>query len=40
MSAGQTSQWKWALKLTNKCSHDFHALKTQVQLRDLSARGN
>ena len=40
MSAGQTSQWKWALKLTNKCFRNFHALKTQVQLRDMSACGN
>lgn len=39
MSAGQTSQWKWAVKLTNKCSRDFPALKSQVQPRDLSAGG-
>ena len=37
MSAAQTSQWKWALKLTNKCFRNFHALKTRVQLRELSA---
>ena len=40
MSAGQTSQWKWALKLTNKCVHDFPALNTRVQLRELSACGS
>jgi len=39
MSAGQTSQWKWAVKLTSKCSRDFPALKSQVQSRDLSACG-
>ena len=40
MSAGQTSLWKWALKLTNKCVRDFPALKTRVQLRELSACGS
>ena len=28
------------MKLTNKCSSDYPALKAQVQLRDLSACGN
>ena len=40
MSGRQTSQWKRAVKLTNKCSSDYPALKAQVQLRDLSACGN